>query len=61
MGILSSSEISDRLRLDVDNPKSLVITPLLSKKDALSADSVDLRLGTYFLLPSGATTALYCA
>jgi dCTP deaminase len=51
MGILSSDDILDRLRLDIENPRSLVITPLLLKEKALSTDSVDLRLGTYFLLP----------
>jgi dCTP deaminase len=51
MGILSSDEILDRLKLDIGNPKSLVVTPLLLKKEALSTDSIDLRLGSYFLLP----------
>jgi dCTP deaminase len=51
MGILPAADILARLKLDISNPKSLVITPLLSKQDALSADSVDLRLGSHFLFP----------
>ena len=37
--------------MKVDNPYGLVITPLLSRKSAMDADSIDLRLGTHFLLP----------
>jgi dCTP deaminase len=37
----------------------LVITPLLKMREALDADSVDLRLGTYFLLPKSAQTAFF--
>jgi dCTP deaminase len=51
MGILSSDDILDRLKLDIGEPKSLVVTPLLLKNKALSPDAVDLRLGSYFLLP----------
>jgi dCTP deaminase len=39
------------LSLPADDPKGLVITPLLDKEHAMDADSVDVRLGTYFLLP----------
>ena len=55
--VLSKKEILDRLKLDVKALRSLVITPLLYKKekenesDVFDADSVDLRLGCYFLLP----------
>jgi len=50
-GVFAKKEIEARLGLKVHNPKSLVITPLLDKKKAIDADSVDLRLGTCFLLP----------
>jgi dCTP deaminase len=55
MAVLPKSEIKKRLFLDIADPRSLVITPLLQMKELLSdysdADSIDLRLGTYFLLP----------
>jgi dCTP deaminase len=52
--VLSRQEILKRMRdYSVDKDKNLVITPLLCKKvsDIFDADSVDLRLGCYFLLP----------
>jgi dCTP deaminase len=53
--VLSKKEILDRMRIGVRNARSLVITPLLYEKgkesDIFDADSVDLRLGCYFLLP----------
>jgi dCTP deaminase len=49
--ILSQREIKSRLALSVENRRSLVITPLLQETEAFSTDSVDLRLGTHFLLP----------
>lgn len=52
--VLSRQEILDRMhKYPVDHPSNLVITPLLAKKisDIFDADSVDLRLGCYFLLP----------
>jgi dCTP deaminase len=48
--VLSREEIIERLRLRVDNSKSLVITPLLGQ-EGFDQDSVDLRLGTHFLMP----------
>ncbi len=51
MAILSRKEIDDRRRIEIENPKSLVITPLLTPDDAFDVDSLDLRLGSYFLLP----------
>lgn len=39
------------MRLDVEDPKSLVVTPLLNEEGSFDADSLDLRLGSYFLLP----------
>ncbi len=50
MGVLSKGEIDERLKLRIDNPKSLIITPLLDPK-SFDQDSVDLRLGTHFLMP----------
>lgn len=50
MAILSAREIRRRLGLRVTSPRNLVITPLLDQ-GAFSADAVDLRLGTQFLLP----------
>ncbi len=52
--VLSRKEILSRMRdLEVSNEHSLVITPLVSsnENDIFDADSVDLRLGTHFLLP----------
>ena len=51
MPVLSEREIKARLRLPPWNPKSLVITPQFQEVDTFDADSVDLRLGTHFLLP----------
>src|SRR5580693_4567105 len=48
--ILSKTEICRRLELPVTNDESLVITPLFNH-DTIDSDSVDLRLGTHFLLP----------
>jgi dCTP deaminase len=50
MGILPTTEIKKRLGRKISDPKSLVITPLLDD-DAYDQDSVDLRLGSHFLLP----------
>ena len=51
--VLSRREILRRMReLDVSNEESIVITPILGdENDIFDADSVDLRLGTHFLLP----------
>jgi dCTP deaminase len=52
--VLRRSEILSRLRdYPVTDDRSLVITPLLrtKKHDLFDADSVDLRLGSFFLLP----------
>jgi dCTP deaminase len=52
--VLRRGEILSRLReFPVDSPQALVITPLIYDKesDVFDADSVDLRLGNYFLLP----------
>jgi len=55
MAVVRKAEIEDRLNLPVEDQKSLVITPLLEEDEVLGensdCDAVDLRLGTYFLLP----------
>ena len=50
MAILSGATIKKRLKYEVTDERSLVITPR-PKAKAFDSDSVDLRLGSYFLLP----------
>lgn len=50
MSVLSKLDINERRTLPVTAAKNLVITPMLDE-DVFDEDSVDLRLGTYFLLP----------
>lgn len=49
--VLSRRTIEERKRRFISDPKSLVITPLLLKSDPYDHDSIDLRLGSYFLIP----------
>ena len=58
-GVFARDEILDRMALSVSDPKSLVITPLFDQDNAIDADSVDLRLGAYFLLPRALPEAYY--
>jgi dCTP deaminase len=55
MAVVHKSEIEKRLLLPVADPKSIVVTPLLQFdemfKPSSDIDSIDLRLGNYFLLP----------
>jgi dCTP deaminase len=51
LAVFSKERILDRLNKPVDSPDSLVISPLLQARKAFDTDSVDLRLGTHFLLP----------
>jgi dCTP deaminase len=51
VSVFSQLEINDRLDRKAEDPEGLVITPLLDPKAAVDADSIDLRLGTHFLLP----------
>ncbi len=51
MTVLSKSTIQHRLRLPIQNPYSLVITPFVLQNESFDYDSVDLRLGCYFLIP----------
>ena len=48
MSVLAKAEIKRRLLLNIDDPGSLVISPILNETQ-FDADSVDLRLGTFFL------------
>lgn len=50
MSILTTAEIQRRLRLEVTEAQSIVITPMPREK-AFDSDSVDLRLGSHFLVP----------
>jgi dCTP deaminase len=56
VGVLCKDEIEKRLSKKVNEPCQLVITPLLDREKVFSptadADSIDLRLGNSFLLPS---------
>jgi dCTP deaminase len=49
--VLSKGQILARLNRLITDSESLVISPLLQAKSAFDTDSVDLRLGTHFLLP----------
>lgn len=49
--IISREEICRRLDLPVTADESLVITPVFNRDACLDADSIDLRLGSHFLLP----------
>lgn len=49
--VLSRQTIEERRKRPISDPKSLVITPLLFKTDPYDHDSIDLRLGSYFLIP----------
>jgi dCTP deaminase len=59
-GVLTSDEMKRRLAQDIDEPSSLVVTPLLEEKSAFDIDSIDLRLGTHFLFPRVPPRAYYC-
>ena len=50
MTVLSRSDFEERLELPGNDDRSLVITPLLDE-ECFDEDSIDLRLGTHFLLP----------
>jgi dCTP deaminase len=51
LGVLSKDRILDHLNKPITESDSLVISPLLQAHSAFDTDSVDLRLGTHFLLP----------
>jgi dCTP deaminase len=60
VAVLSRRAIQNRLQLDVLKPQSLVVTPLMSREEAFDDDSLDLRLGSYFLLPRNPGLPFYC-
>lgn len=51
MAVLSRGQILRRLNRPITDDRSLVISPLLQAGEVFDTDSVDLRLGTHFLLP----------
>ncbi len=51
MSVLSKTTIEARLKIPGWKPESLVITPFLGRKKAFDYDAVDLRLGSFFLIP----------
>src|SRR6266566_3737325 len=51
MAVLSRKLIRERLELPIADQRSLAVTPLLDQEEAFDNDSLDLRLGCYFLLP----------
>ena len=51
MSVFSKAEIDNRLSRNADDPEGLVVTPLFDREDAMDFDSIDLRLGSHFLLP----------
>ena len=51
MSVLSRKLIEERLALPVTDKRSLAVTPILGHDDVFDSDSLDLRLGCYFLLP----------
>jgi dCTP deaminase len=59
-GILTDSEIKERILMDISNPSCIVVTPLLDEASAFDTDSIDLRLGTHFLFPRVPPHAYYC-
>ncbi len=50
-GVLSRQSIEDRRKKPISDAGSLVITPFLLRPDPYDYDSIDLRLGSYFLIP----------
>ena len=59
MAVFSKERIWERLNRRVGDPQSLVITPLLQVGSVFDSDSVDLRLGTHFLLPEVPPTPFF--
>lgn len=60
MAVLCKKDIAARISLGVTDPKSIIITPLLTPDTAFDLDSIDLRLGTHFLLPSSWRQPFFC-
>lgn len=51
MSVLSKRTIEGRLKIPGWKPESLVITPFLGSQRAFDHDAIDLRLGSFFLIP----------
>ncbi len=51
MSVLSRNSIESRRRLPIRDARSLVITPLVFRSEPYDYDSIDLRLGSFFLIP----------
>src|SRR6266404_466475 len=51
MSVLSRNSIESRRRLPIRYARSLVITPLVFRSEPYDYDSIDLRLGSFFLIP----------
>jgi dCTP deaminase len=52
MVVISKKGIKERLKLPINEEKSLVITPILGDpEELLDQDAIDLRLGCFFLIP----------
>ena len=60
MSVLSCKAVKIRLGLPPEDPKSIVITPLLRRDHAFDVDSVDIRLGCHFLLPRAWHQPFFC-
>jgi dCTP deaminase len=56
VSVLAASEIKQAMRADLRS--RLVITPLLDRKEQIQDASVDLRLGTEFLVPTRSDVSL---
>src|SRR5205085_9872618 len=48
--VIGREEILRRMNIPTDDVAALVVTPLMCPEEQLDADSIDLRLGTDFLI-----------
>jgi dCTP deaminase len=60
MTVLSKAAIKKRMKLDIADEQSIIITPLLNEDSAFDAEALDLRLGSYFLLPRISGEGHFC-
>jgi dCTP deaminase len=59
MSVLGRSEIRRRLEKPITDSESLFITPLLRPEETFDLDSIDLRLGSHFILSRSPAEPLY--
>ncbi len=59
MSILRKQEIHELLTRSIDDPCSLRITPLLDPEGQIKDAAVDIRLGSYFLVPRSTKNGLF--